>query len=78
MMDGLDYVERLEDENRQLIAENERLRADAERYRWLRNDAPDTDPTAPIVCIVDEGFADMLNGTELDAAIDAAMKGGGK
>ena len=60
-----------------LEEEIERLRADAERYRWLRNDAPDTDPTAPIVCIVDEGFADMLNGTELDAAIDAAMKGGG-
>ena len=66
-----------------LQAEIERLRADAERYRWLRDDAMGTDTTVPIVCIVDrrgrpvtddENYPHLLDGDELDAAIDAAMK----
>ena len=41
----------------QLEAENARLRVDAERYRWLRDDG---------------WFAGTSDGVELDAAIDAA------
>lgn len=52
--------------------EIERLRRDAERYSWLRNDPP----TSMCVRIKREGYAALYtDGAELDAAIDAAMQG---
>lgn len=43
------------------------LRKDAERYRWLRSD-----DSADIVDCLD--FSGVVDGQELDAAIDAAME----
>ena len=54
-------------ELRRLHAENEALRADAERYRWLRQYNTVKHPK------VTEAF--FLGDGHLDAAIDAAMKG---
>lgn len=52
--------------------EIDRLRADAERYRWLRDNAPKY-PAA-----FESRIAVFpLHGPELDAAIDAAMKESG-
>ena len=49
-----------------LKAENEALRRDAERYRWLRYEAPpDIGDMASVM--------DSHDPSELDAAIDAAM-----
>lgn len=48
---------------------------DAERYRWLRNDAANYDKDGPLVMIVDTdgGITDFhCHGDALDAAIDAA------
>ena len=44
------------------------LRADAERYRWLRDERHEYELT----------IEPVLSETKLDAAIDAAMKKGGK
>lgn len=53
-------------------AECERLRADAERYRWLRN------INSPAYVVWSDGSADDgLIGDLLDAAIDAAIAGKG-
>jgi hypothetical protein len=72
------------EENATLKAENERLRKDAERYRWLRD--PKTDVGLVIDKVVDEipseegtGYDGLKvyeyrAGEELDAAIDAALK----
>ena len=67
----------------QLRAENERLKAelaeakkDAERYRWLRhgdNDEPLLKFSFEARCNSDDVW--LLRNDELDAAIDAAMKG---
>lgn len=63
------WLERLRSEFRQavrdrdqLIAENEALRKDAERYRWLRRATPESNRIA-----MEENDDDM------DLAIDAAM-----
>ena len=56
-----DKIARLE---RELAA----LRADAERYRWLRDERHEYELT----------IEPVLSETKLDAAIDAAMKKGGK
>ena len=68
---------------KELKAENERLRKDAERYQWLRD--PKTDIALVIDKVVDEipseegtGYDGLKvyeyrAGEELDAAIDAAM-----
>ena len=52
----------------EVIAEIERLRLDAERYRWLRD---------PANANADEWnlFGPYSSPKEIDAAIDAAMKG---
>ena len=60
-------------EVRALRAEVERLRQDAERYRWLRR------PTTLGIGMVNiwskgQGRYDAWQGDELDAAIDAARK----
>jgi hypothetical protein len=71
---------KLADEFERLRAEVDALRADAERYRWLRNDAKNTDVTQPIVVRGYDGpagnyFNEPLWDDELDAAIDAARTG---
>lgn len=52
------------------LAVVEGLRADAERYRWLRNQ---TATQTPYVLSGDDPW---LCGPHLDAAIDEAMRGG--
>ena len=61
----------LQKEKAALIAENEGLRKDAERYRWLRAPIGGREITSANLII---NNAD----TYLDAAIDNAMKGGGE
>jgi len=59
----------------QLRAERDAARADAERYRWLRqrNEAiKGIDPPGPYVVEDEGGETHYPGGTELDAAIDAA------
>mgnify|MGYP003492845738 CR=1 FL=1 len=52
-------------------AENEALREDAERYRWLRS----AKTGKPVVCTTaDSAWNAWLNTVELDNAIDAARK----
>lgn len=74
-----DYIKEAAAELRRLVAENERLREDAERYRWLRGDScPDRSVRwtqwevrrwrAPY-------WTGDLRGSNLDAAIDAALEG---
>lgn len=55
-----------------LEAENEALRKDAERYRWLR-DPKNHEQLGVGQWIGDDRF-NWLTATEADAAIDAAMK----
>jgi hypothetical protein len=67
-------------ERQALLQRTEEAEADAERYRWLRNDAKNTDVTQPIVVRGYDGpagnyFNEPLWDDELDAAIDAARKG---
>ena len=55
-------------------AELEALRADAERYRWLRGEVFDDE--VPRVQSISVGcIGTTLEGGDLDAAIDAARKG---
>lgn len=72
------YVAKLFDQSTidALKAEAESLRADAERYRWLRSLDGSCDAAA---CVnINIGF-DWIeqHGEQLDAAIDAARKGAG-
>jgi hypothetical protein len=57
-----------------LIAEVERLRADAERYRWLRDKANSQLGRAPMVfnCNPEDSlcWTDSLHGARLDAVMD--------
>lgn len=64
------------DERDLLKAENEALRKDAERYRWLRSKEAECNVEIPM----DDGRGWVLPGylDELDAAIDAALEGGGR
>jgi hypothetical protein len=65
-----------------LSAEVERLREDAERYRWLRDEADymQVPEGSPQVCLTDE-WGNLISllpsayprGATLDAAIDAAI-----
>ncbi|MDH1575499.1 ead/Ea22-like family protein [Pseudomonas sp. GD03746] len=56
---------RLVRENRQLKAENEALRKDAERYRAIRDEIPHAD--------LGRAILDVQTADEYDAAVDAAM-----
>jgi hypothetical protein len=56
---------------RQLIAERDDLRADAERYRWLRKNSHKVSH-APWVAV--PGASACVYGDDLDAEIDAARK----
>ena len=55
-----------------LEKENEALRKDAERYRWLRNDATDE---WDVTRWIDSDTQEILFGDDLDNEIDAAMNG---
>lgn len=81
MPDAHSEMLRLLELSRQQAAEIERLRADAERYRWLRDHAPQelqfdhtSHECAIGILIPCEWGADPM----LDAAIDAAMKQAGE
>lgn len=66
-------IERLtaeRDELRRQLAEAE---MDAERYRWLRNEANTARKCDPMVCIYPLDEQDLIDGDRLDIAIDAAM-----
>lgn len=52
-----------------LVAENERLRKDAERYRWLAKYLVSDDESH------DDAIVAATTVAELDCVIDAAMKG---
>lgn len=52
----------------ELVEHIRALRKDAERYRWLRSDAPEPD------LIIEDMYESALCGEDLDAAIDAAME----
>jgi hypothetical protein len=58
----------------ELIAEVERLRADAGRYQWLRDKANDERSRAPMVfnCHPEDviSWTDSLHGAKLDAVLD--------
>ena len=59
-----------------LCAEVEALRKDAERYRWLRDEARQVNAIAPLVFMADDfGVPSIvLDHSDLDAAIDAATR----
>jgi len=57
--------------NRRLLDENEALRKDAERYRWLRDDANGR----WLNKLMDEYTRAKCDCDRFDEAIDAAMKG---
>lgn len=61
------------DELRRQLAEAE---LDAQRYRWLRNEASTARKCDPMVCIYPLDEQDLIDGDRLDIAIDAAMGGG--
>ena len=68
-----DEIERLtaeRDELRRQLAEAE---LDAQRYRWLRNEANTARKCDPMVCIYPLDEQDLIDGDRLDVAIDAAM-----
>jgi hypothetical protein len=64
-------------ELRRLRAENEALRVDAGRYRWLRNDSVDVGGDTVMAAKLD-GLGDQISnwlfGGAIDSAIDTAMK----
>lgn len=54
-----------------LRSENEALRKDAERYRWLRDESNKTRENSP--CVVDD-CGNVYLEADLDAVIDAELK----
>ncbi len=64
-------------ELRRLVAENESLRKDAERYRWLRDSADCDEGIAPMHQLCSDWgrfYWSQVEGDDLDAAIDAAKE----
>ena len=55
-------------------AEDEAMKLDAQRYRWLRNEANTARKCDPMVCIYPLDEQDLIDGDRLDIAIDAAME----
>lgn len=54
--------------------ESEELRRDAERYKWLRDKANYARKSDPMVCINPLGRMELVDGRELDEAMDEAMR----
>ncbi len=85
--EAADEIERLRDcisarEVRSLVDERDRLRPDANRYRWLRG-GPEVPPHSTRwprweVRYWDGRYWQTLFAEQLDSAIDAAMKEDGK
>lgn len=71
--EGRRYADELAQERKRLTAELEALRADAERYRWLREKATWYHCYITNTMKLQEKFSADVNG--LDAAIDAAREG---
>ena len=61
------YIDQLEKQRDELLAENEQLRKDAERYRVLRDSEYQLDEDDPSVS---DSFFNQYFGEELDAAVD--------
>jgi hypothetical protein len=64
----------------QLRADNERLRKDAERYRWLRDEHDRIDPMGRCCWKVGNDrngseWCELVDGIDLDQMIDAAIAG---
>jgi hypothetical protein len=57
-----------------LEAERDTARADAERYRWLRNDSGNEHDTPYVRCDGGPHKDDWLVGDQLDEALDAARR----
>jgi hypothetical protein len=76
MRKAADTLETFTQDIEALTLENQRLRVDAERYRWLRNEANKEPAAAPFVFFCDPNlplrWVDAIYGEQLDADIDAA------
>jgi hypothetical protein len=74
---------RLERELAQVKAERDGLRADAERYRWMRGQHFHFDLPPIAQCVWKQGsnpngeWANLIDGDDLDKHIDAARQTGG-
>ena len=66
-------IERLTAERDELRRQFAEAEQDAERYRWLRNEASTARKCDPMVCIYPLDEQDLIDGDRLDVAIDAAM-----
>lgn len=73
-----DAIQRLWHDAEALRAEVEALKADAERYRWLRSDSVPVNADCPAAYMMSCGATGVLLEGELDAAIDNAMKSEGE
>ena len=71
-----DLIERLRAERDELRRQLAEAEMDAQRYRWLRNEASTARKCDPMVCIYPLDDQDLIDGDRLDVAIDAAMGGG--
>lgn len=65
-------IEDLEAELAKVQAERDAAVADAERYKWLRNSANTARKSDPMVCVCPLDDQQLIDGMELDAAIDDA------
>lgn len=68
-----DEIERLRAERDELRRQLAEAEMDAQRYRWLRNEASTARKCDPMVCIYPLDEQDLIDGDRLDVAIDAAM-----
>jgi hypothetical protein len=69
------YEERLEAARAKRLRQEATDRADAERYRWLRGDGGPTSVRWPRWMVQHwTGHWNPVQGNEMDAAIDAAMR----
>lgn len=71
--DAAEQCCKAERERDQLKAENEALRKDAERYRWLKSRPVNAPTCGPDLAQWDDHQGDALRGLFADEAIDAAM-----
>ena len=69
----INEIERLTAERDELRRQFAEAELDAERYRWLRNEASTARKCDPMVCIYPLDEQDLIDGDRLDVAIDAVM-----
>lgn len=70
----INEIERLTAERDELRRQLTEAELDAQRYRWLRNEANTARKCDPMVCIYPLDEQDLIDGDRLDIAIDAAME----